>query len=490
MTGFVDPDAVPASGGQSSFVDPDAPVSRPLPANAGVAKLLTSVIGMPVDTVENVLNLGISALGYGSRGDPAKGIPSMAQNDLLKGSVGGSQWLQDRLRSTGIPALSPDNPAPESGMGTAQYDFVSRGGVIPGGAIPAVGSMVAEKIGGPAWAPVGAMLPSAASMAVNEATAAGRAQRQAGNTVRDETLKLAQEAGYKVIPSHVNGGGPVLSAAESLGGKAAIRQQATLDNQAVTDRLARADIRLPENAPITMQALEAKRHELSAPYRALEAVSTNAAYYLRELRDSRQKATQFWHEYERNATVSSLENYKIMNTRAKQMEAKLEAEAVKARRPDLVPQMREARQELAKTWDVEKALNLGDGTIDAQKLGRLYDRGSPLSGNLEIIAKFAQGPGRQVTSQGNTQGTPNVSKLNWTAGGLLGAGGLATLGPVGGAVAAAAPFVAPPAARSVLLSDAYQRNFARPNYEPATVPEGSLQSLVRLAIMENERARK
>jgi hypothetical protein len=461
-----------------------AELSSTLPANAGLAKLATSVLGLPVDTIENVANLGLAGVGTALT---AAGKPDLAPN-LLKGSFGGSDSLQRGLRATGMPGLSPDNPRPQDALGTAQYDFVARGGPLPGGAIPAAASMAAEAIGGPEWAGVGSLAPSAATAGYNAARAKSLIDARARNVVRDATLKDAQDAGYKVIPSQVNPG-LVENAAESLAGKAALKQRVTIENQGVTDAIARREIGLPENAPLTMQTLEARRQALSAPYKALEAVSSNAAYFLRELRDARQKATQFWKEYERQATVASLENFKAMNAKATAMEGRLDAEAVRVGKPDLVPQMRAARQDIAKTWDVERALNLGDGTIDAQVLGRLHDHGAKLSGGLETIAKFAQGPGKQVTGQAAAQGTPGVSKLNWTVGTLLGAGGLAAFGPVAGAVGAAAPFVAPPMARGALLSDIYQRNFARPNYEPAMQPENNLQSLARIAIMANQNAR-
>lgn len=455
-----------------------------LPANAGLAKLATSIVGLPVDTIENVVNLGLAGVGTAAT---AAGRPDLAPN-LLQGSFGGSESLQRGLRATGLPGLSPDNPTPESGLGTAQYDFVARGGVLPGGAVPAAGSMIAEKIGGPEWAGVGSMLPSAAKMAYNEVRAPVLARQQAENAVRDSTLKAAQNEGYKVIPSHVNPG-MAEGAIESMGGKAAIRQQATIENQRITDAIARREIGVPENTPLTMQTIEARRQALSQPYAELAAVSPNATFFLRELRDARQKATAFWKEYEVQKTVSSLENYKALNAKANAMEGKLEAEAMKAGKPQLVPSMRAARQAIAKTWDVERALNLGDGTVDAQALGRLYDRGAPLSGGLETIAKFAQGPGKQVTSQAAAQGTPNVSKLNWPVALAGGAGGTATLGPLAGAVMAAAPFVVPPVARGMALSDIYQRNFARPDYAPSMLPENSIQSIARLAAIENERAR-
>lgn len=455
-----------------------APQSAPLPANAGAANLLTTIAGMPADTGEKLVNLGLAGAGTVAT---AAGRPDLAP-DLLHGSVGTSEHLQGLLRKTGQPGLSPDNPNPKDPIGTAQYEFVSRGGVLPGGAVPAAASMVGEAIGGPKWGAVASMVPSAATMAYNELRAPKLAADKAAHVERDKTLERAQEEGYKVIPSQVNPS-PANTALESLGGKAAVKQAAELDNQRVTDQIARREIGLPPNTPLNMQTIEARRTELSKPYAELAAVSPNADYLLRELRDARQKATAYWKEYEVQKTVSSLEQYHALNKKAQALDVKLQAEAMKAGKPELVPAMREARQAIAKTWDVERALNLGDGTVDAKALGRLYDHGAPLSGGLETIAKFSLGPGKQVTREAASVPTPNVSKLNWTMAPFLGAGGAAVAGPVGAAMGAAAPFVLPPAARSVLLNKQFQDYFARPNYEPALLPENNIQTAGRLAAL-------
>ena len=150
--------------------------TRPLPANAGAVNLVASGLGMVGDTGENIVNLGRAAYGT------AKGLltgDAGSSPEPLKGSVGTSEWFRRRLRDTGVAGLSPDNPNPSSKMDTAQYDFVSRGGVIPGGALPAAGSMLAEKIGGPQWAGVGAMVPCRAPIdaRVPDHVAVGRRSR-------------------------------------------------------------------------------------------------------------------------------------------------------------------------------------------------------------------------------------------------------------------------------------------------------------------------
>ena len=454
------------------------------PAISGALKLGTGVAGMGVDMIENIANLGIA--GYGLARGAITGDPG-ASPELMRGSVGGSEHLASLLRKTGSPVLNPDNPMPNDALAKAQYDFMARGGAIPGGAVPAIGSQIAEKIGGPAWAPVGAMLPSAAKMAYNEMRAPALAAEQAKNQVRDQTLKAAQDEGLKVIPTQIESS-QGKAALESLGGKAAIKQQLTIDNQKIATSIARREVGLPENAQLTVKALEARRGELSQPFAELAAVSPKAEYFLRDLRDARQKATAFWKEYEVQKTVSSLEKYRAFDKKASILEGQLEKEAARVGKPELVPAMREARQAMAKTWDVQRALNVGDGNIDTHALGRMYDHGAPLSGGLETLAKFAEGPGRQVTGEISRTPSPGVSKLNYAGSAVLGALG-AIGGPAGAAMGVAAPFVAPPIARSVATSDWYQRRAATPNYAPPFKPEGALQSLVRTAILENQAQR-
>lgn len=159
-----------------------------LPANAGLANFGASTLGLPVDTVENALNLGIAA--YGTAKQALTGKPGP---DLLRGSFGGSQSIRNALRATGEPGLSPDNPTPNSTLGTLQYDLVSRGGFMPGGVVPAIGSIVAEKTLGPEYAGVGAMTPAAVGQAVSSAR-----QALANSKAIRDNLATYRQAG--VIP--------------------------------------------------------------------------------------------------------------------------------------------------------------------------------------------------------------------------------------------------------------------------------------------------
>jgi len=455
------------------------------PVRAGLGKLGTNIVGLPVDAIESAINippqaakLGLMAAG---RYDIANQIP------MLQGSFGGSQYWQNVLKKSGL--LNTDNPNPSDKVGTAAYDFAARGGAIPGGALPAVASIVAEKIGGPDYAAVGSMAPTAAISGYNAARAPALAREQAQNAIRDKTLKEAQDLGLKTIPSQVNPG-PLTSTMETIAGKAAVKQQLTKDNAAEITAIARRDIGMPgpAEAPIDLKDLHKYRDSLMTPYSDLAGVSSNAQYFLREYRDANQKATQYWKEYEVQKTVASLEKSKAFQAKAAAMEQRLQAEAIKAGKPDLVPQMKEAKQAIAKTWDVERALNLGDGSVDAKALARAYDHGAPLSGGLETIAKFAGpgGPGRQVTGEAAATPSPGVNNLKFYASPAMGAMGYGAGGPAVGAAMAAAPFVVPPTARSIVTSGPYQDRFAQPNYSPAMQPENSLQAIYRAALLESE----
>lgn len=115
-------------------------------------------------------------------------------------------------------------------------------------------------------------------------------------------------------------------------------------------------------------------------------------------------------------------------------------------RPDLLDDLRRARVRLAKTHIVEKALNLGDGNVSAQIIGRLYDQGAPLSGELQIVGKFAQAFPR-VSRDLSAVPPPGVSGVDAASSAFLGMGGAAMAGNVAGAVAGGLPLLRGPARR-------------------------------------------
>ena len=453
---------------------PSTVEKKPLPANAGVANFASTALGLPVDTAERAVNL-VRAVQGGAAGlaGATDWMPPM-----LQGTPGGSQWLKERLRATGQPGLSPDNPDP-SKMGQRQYDFVSRGGFIPGLALPAAGSIIAEETAGPEWAGVGAMAPAAALTAYNAARAPSLARQESQNAVRDKTLVDARKEGY-VVPPSSSGGGFLSRRLESVGGKAAIGQEAAAKNQKVTNDLARREIGLPKDAPITQEALDGLRHKYAAPYREVAKVSPTAAKALEKLQETRLESKLAWQEYGRQGSRAAYKEAKAFDANAEVLEKVIGREAMKAGNPGLLAELRDARKAIAKVHDVDRALNAATGDVSAKVLGRAFDKGKPISGGLKTAGKFAEAfPA--YAREGATIPTPGVSKSEAILALMLGTGGAAALGPLG-AAAGALPLASGPT-RSMLLSGPYQ-NRVMPSYAPAmSSPQAGPLLLQQLGIL-------
>jgi hypothetical protein len=450
---------------------------RTLPANAGLANFAASVAGLPADTVQNAINLTRAAQGTVAG---AMGFTDWMP-PLLEGSPGTAQWIKEKLRQTGQPGLSPDNPS-QSPMGKAQFDLTSRGGFLPGGFLPAAGSLVAEKIGGPEWAGVGAMLPQAAITGYNAARAPSLASQQAENSVRDRTLRAAHEEGYVVPPSSADGGF-VSRRLESIGGKAAVGQEAAARNQRVTNELARRELGLPKMSAISEQSLETLRSNLAAPYREVARIDAEAAAALEKLKQTRFDANAQHKFYNHTPNPDVLAKARALDAEAARLESYLEGIASNAGKSGLVSELRNARTQIAKTYDVERALNIGTGDVAARMLGKALDKGKPLSGGLATAGRFAEAfP--SYTKEGSTIPTPGVSKSEALASMMLGIGGYAATQNPLGLAAAALPLASGPV-RSMILSRPYQ-NAVMPSYAPAFSPAPSPQLLYQLGILQSQ----
>src|SRR5690606_20846229 len=151
---------------------------------------------------------------------------------------------------------------------------------------------------------------------------------------------------------------------------------------------ARKALGLPKNAPVSMQAIEQRRHELSAPYREVSRLSPEAAANLKKLKQVRFDANAFMKHYDRQGDPNSLFKGQELSAEATALEKALEEAAKAAGKPNLVDALRDARRQIAKTFDVERSLNVATGNISAPTIGRMLDSGKPLSGELATIGKF------------------------------------------------------------------------------------------------------
>jgi hypothetical protein len=425
--------------------------------NKGIAGTADLLLNAP----QNFVNLGKA---FGGTLATAAGRPDLAPTPTPP-----PDFATRAFKATGMirPELEPVNAgqriveAVGQGVGggvmmpTASLAGALRGmgaGAISG----AVGQGTTEATGSPtAGAITGMATPFAMSAAGARAKALmdEQALRKAEQSVRDRVLASGQEAGYVVPPSTVN---PSFlnKRLEGIAGKAATGQETSLRNQETTNRLMAKELGLPPGTPITEGELNKFRENAAKPYREIADISLDAKSALNELKQARFDSKLYWNSYNRTGDPAAYKQAQKLDSEVATWEKVLEEEALKANKPELIPALRQARQEIAKSYDIEKSLNIGTGDVSASALARALDKGAPFTGNLRTVAEFGNAFPSSVR-EGARVPASGVSKSEALTSLLL--GGL--ISPI----AAALPFASGPT-RSMILSPAYQRQMAQPNY--------------------------
>lgn len=404
-------------------------------ANAGIAGLL----GLPVDTGLNVVDLINAGLGVGASVFNKGLVPEIFMKTIDRSRVAGSgEWLRNLANKT--PVTTTQMVRPNDAV--SQYLHVG-GSALPGAmlmqpstagqAMTATAANVVPALAGKATADItkGTDYETTAPILANLLAQGGvnramqSSQKKPLDAVRRQTLIDSQEAGYKVPPSTTN---PTVAnkILESIGGKVATQQDAAIKNTEVTNMLARKALGLPDDAPITRESLAQIRSSVTPAYDAVKNVGTITAdaQYKQAIGDisarydKAAKAFPGLANEEIGNLVKSMDQpvfdadsaidaTKILRERSSELYAKgdktlgkaykqvsNELEAVIERnlpqKSSVLADFRDARKTIAKTYTVEKALNDATGNVSAIDLARQLKKGSPLTGELKTAAKFGQ----------------------------------------------------------------------------------------------------
>lgn len=317
-------------------------------------------------------------------------------------------------------------------------------------------------------------------------------------TMRQMAAAKAAERGYVVPPSTVNQS-TTNKVLESIAGKVATEQDASLRNQTVTDRLVKRAIGMAEDETLSPASLEGIRQQAGKVYEAIKqtpdvkvdqkylsqiaglpkSIADEISPKIMARVDSAaggamrrgyepmpasqiiQRIRELRFESQRNlsplaavnpesaklgkaqkAAAAALENLLMRNLRANGA-------------GELADEFASARELIAKTHSVEKAMNPVTGEINAAKLAQQLAKGKPLTGDLRDVAEFATA-------------FPKASKL------VLDSGSVRNTDVILGAGTAALareptyllyPF-ARQATRNALLSEAGQRVLTTPGLQP------------------------
>lgn len=312
------------------------------------------------------------------------------------------------------------------------------------------------------------------------------AERQAMDSVKNETIEQGRKAGYKLPPSAVGKS----SIAETLSGQQKTQQAFSWENQKTTNKLWRDEFGLDKTAPITQETMDQVRDNLEEAYRAIEKMGTlqvskspyakatelqrfggmqpyketqytiDAGKTIFDIRDLRQKG------YKLINGPYSPENESLGYQMIQESEAltDLLAEGLaKNGQHELVDELVKARIAIAKSHLGDKGIAHGSGDINSAVIADAYRKGMQgagpkLTGNLELIGKFANTfePQTRHRSFAPIKNSPLDSS---TAAITVGAG----QGHPAAIAAATVPYMRNPI-RNWLLSESAQNKIMTPEY--------------------------
>lgn len=313
-------------------------------------------------------------------------------------------------------------------------------------------------------------------------TATGQDIRKLQNAGRDQILKEGQQAGYVNLPSQV-GAGRGARMLETVSGKFKAEELASAKNQQVTNSLARKYLGLPDDTPLTTETLDSLREQAGTVYqqaaelpagqvgtqtskslatgqKTTTPIMKSGAQLIEEIKLARDDARSAWKAFNfgtdkptqaRNAAINA-------DKRVETLEKELETLAKQNNQPQLIGALKNARQEIAKIYTVDKALNDATGSVDAKVIGKQLAKGVPISKELAIAGKYAQAfpkVNKPVSEM------PNPFSIYDVIGGSYGAG-------AGNPLLFGLP-LARVGSRYLMESPSFQQRFVQPQYTPQTV---------------------
>jgi hypothetical protein len=254
--------------------------------------------------------------------------------------------------------------------GAVRLSDLARGG----GAGGTAGGL--REAGAPEW--LGTLAGTAVGMTPGKV---GLKPPKPENVAHDTIIKNARAEGYKLPPESMTGKGLTMVA-----GKGPVKAALTMENQTVTNKIARRESGLGPAEPITDENLAAARTELAQPYRDLEKMAPAAGKLWKEVQQTRADAKEQWQFYNRLPNPEVKAKAQALDRRAEVLEGQIDDIAKLNFKPEALANLRKARRELAKNFTVDRA-NTPGGDVDAKAIYR-DSKKSKMTGGLKTIADF------------------------------------------------------------------------------------------------------
>jgi hypothetical protein len=309
-------------------------------------------------------------------------------------------------------------------------------------------------------------------------------------------VQKAREAGYVIPPTQARES-IVNRVLEGTAGKVTTAQNASAKNQAVTHKLVAQSLGLPENEVILPDTLTAIRKEAGKAYENLKLSGTiktspkfiQALDNIKPYQDAIQAAKDFpdeaanpiikivdslkRHSFDVNSAVSKINVLrnnadvafrggdkslaKVNKDASQVLENTIENHLANTKQTELLDEFKNARQLIAKTYTIQKALNPVSGTVDARALARELKKGKPLTDELKIAAEFAAQFPKAAQTTEMMGSLPQLNPLDIATAGIASA----ITNP-----AAMASIAVRPTARSIALSNPIQNRLIQGEITP------------------------
>jgi hypothetical protein len=463
---------------------------------------------------------GLSRLGFSDEylgidrtQQPAPAAPTQSVSDIISGVVKTAQERPGLLvGSLGTAMLDPLNLALPGGIQRSVAAATPRVVAQNAPRTAALAQNLAAAAGGGAISSTAAQLAETGTVnpaqlsneilagtlmaAPFAATGAVTTPRQPAQLTQSQ--QVAQRAiaeGATLPPTQVN---PTMlnRLLEGFSGKQQTSQVASIKNQEVINAQARKALGLTPDTPITPQVLEQYRNVKGQAYDALRA---NPAYYtdkkfitdinkrtneiqklgnlvdtgpelnlLNQLKQMRFDGDALVEKIKilrsdsdinfRSNDADKLRLAKAQKFAANQLEDLAERNLQNFNQPDVMKNFKQARQDIAKSYTIEKSLNAATGDVSGAKLGQRAAAGKIVPAELQAMSDAAAAYKQAFQNPAVIGSVPGISPLDFFA---------ATTG----AVATANPFVmgtvlGRPATRAAITSAPFQNRLI-----PSTTPQ-------------------
>jgi len=282
---------------------------------------------------------------------------------------------------------------------------------------------------------------------------------------------------------------------EGISGKQQTSQIASVKNQQLINEQARKALNLAPDVEITPQVLQQFRAEKGLAY---DALRSNPTYYadkpffaelnketarlqsmksldvgtelklLNNLKQMNFNGDELVESIKRLRDSAQTNSSPLANARdkdlgraqkfaAQQLEALAERELTRLGQPDLMKNFQQARQDIAKSYTIEKALNATTGNVSGADLGNLARQGKIVPAELQTLANAAGAYPTAFQNVARIGSVPGFSPLD------IGTAGIASAAAGNPSVMLSA--ATRPTLRSLAVSPMYQRNML-PSSQP------------------------